>query len=232
MLSDLLNGHPKEEKLENLRALKCVTVERLPEYAAVLSKLMTNGMYGTVAPASVINANAALYAATFNPFGSVDASQVALTDVDETHPCYAAIRTVFEAGYMTAEDGAFLPERTLTLGEFAMPLYMAVGGTPDAEQAIEFLVYYEIIHDAPADTALTREEAMLYGAYFCMAMGMEVEELPLGEYADASEVGEGLESVWAWMLANELIAPTADGLLAPAAPMTRAEYARMLANLL
>lgn len=45
-------------------------------------------------------------------------------------------------------------------------------------------------------------------------------------------MGEGLESVWAWMLANELIAPTADGLLAPAAPMTRAEYARMLANLL
>lgn len=50
--------------------------------------------------------------------------------------------------------------------------------------------------------------------------------------AERSAVGEGLESVWAWMLANELIAPTADGLLAPAAPMTRAEYARMLANLL
>lgn len=134
-----------------------MTVERLPEYAAVLSKLMTNGMDGTVAPASVINANAALYAATFNPFGSVDASQVALTDVDETHPCYAAIRTVFEAGYMTAEDGAFLPERTLTLGEFAMLLYMAVGGTPDAEQAIEFFVYDEIIHDAPA-APMTRAE--------------------------------------------------------------------------
>ena len=65
-----------------------------------------------------------------------------------------------------------------------------------------------------------------------MAMGIEVEELPLDEYADAADVGEGLEGVWAWMLANELIAPTADGLLAPAAPMTRAEYACMLANLL
>lgn len=231
-MGNLLNGHPQEEKLESMRALKSVTVERIPEYAAALARVMTNGICGTVASASVINANAGLYTVTANPFGSVDASQVTLSDVDEQHPYYAAIRSVFEAGYMTAEDGAFCPERTLTLGEFATPLYVAIGGAPDAAEAIAFLTQYEIIPGEPAETELTREDAVLYCASFCLALGMELEETPLGEYADAADTGEGLEGVWAWMLANELIAPTADGLLAPASPMTRAEYAFMLAQLL
>ena len=133
---------------------------------------------------------------------------------------------------MTAENGQFAPDRTLTLGEFALPLYVAVGGGANAEEAIAFLAQYEIVPSAPADTELTREDAMTYAAYFCMAMGVDVQELPLAEYPDAADISEGTEGIWAWMLENELMAPTPEGLLAPTAPMTRADYAEMLANLL
>lgn len=231
-LGNLLTGQSQEEKRANMEALKSVKVEKLPEYAEVLSKLMTNGVHGTVSSASIIAANEALYQTVSNPFGTVDASQVVLADVAEDHPHYAAIRKVFEGGMMTAENGQFAPDRTLTLGEFALPLYVAVGGGANAEEAIAFLAQYEIVPSAPADTELTREDAMTYAAYFCMAMGVDVQELPLAEYPDAADVSEGTEGIWAWMLENELMAPTPEGLLAPTAPMTRADYAEMLANLL
>ena len=63
-------------------------------------------------------------------------------------------------------------------------------------------------------------------------MGVAVQELTLGEYPDAAEVAEGTEGAWAWMLENGLMYPTADGLLAPTAPMTRADFAEMLVALL
>lgn len=113
-----------------------------------------------------------------------------------------------------------------------MPLYMAIGGTADMDEAIAFLSQYGIVPSAPADTELTREDAVSYGAYFCMAVGVDVQELTLGEYPDAAELSEGTDGIWAWMLENQLMQPTADGLLAPAAPMTRADYAELLANLL
>lgn len=231
-MGNLLTGQSQEEKLANMEALKSVKVETLPEYAEVLSKLMTNGVYGTVSSASIISANAELYQTVSNPFGAVDASQVTLTDVPEDHPHYEAIRKAFEGGMMTAENGAFAPDRTLTLGEFAMPLYMAIGGTADMDEAIAFLSQYGIVPSAPADTELTREDAVSYGAYFCMAVGVDVQELTLGEYPDTAELSEGTDGIWAWMLENQLMQPTADGLLAPAAPMTRADYAELLANLL
>ena len=231
-LGNLLTGQSQEEKRANMEALKAVKVEKLPEYAAVLSKLMTNGVRGTISSASIINANAELYQTISNPFGAVDASQVTLTDVSEDNPHYEAIRKAFEGGLMTAEDGAFAPDRTLTLGEFAVPLYVAVGGSADADEAIAFLAQYGIVPAESADTELTREDAMTCGANFCMAMGIEVEEMTLGEYPDAAEVAEGTEGTWAWMLENGLMFPTADGLLAPTAPMTRADYAEMLVSLL
>lgn len=231
-LGNLLTGQSQEEKRANMEALKAVKVEKLPEYAAVLSRLMTNGVRGTTSSASIINANAALYRTVSNPFGAVDASQVTLTDVSEDNPHYEAIRRAFEGGLMTAEDGAFAPDRTLTLGEFAVPLYVAVGGSADAEEAIAFLAQYGIVPAEPADTELTREDAATCGANFCAAMGVAVQELTLGEYPDAAEVAEGAEGTWAWMLENGLMYPTADGLLAPTAPMTRADFAEMLVALL
>ena len=231
-LGNLLTGQSQEEKRANMEALKAVKVEKLPEYAAVLSKLMTNGVRGTISSASIINANAELYQTVSNPFGAVDASQVTLTDVSEDNPHYEAIRKAFEGGLMTAEDGAFAPDRTLTLGEFAVPLYVAIGGSADADEAIAFLAQYGILPAEPADTELTREDAMTCGANFCMAMGVDVQELTLGEYPDAAEVAEGTEGTWAWALENGLMYPTADGLLAPNAPMTRADYAEMLVALL
>ena len=135
-----------------MRAIKAVTVEKLPEYADVLSRLMAQGVYGTAASASVINANGALYQTVNNPFGAVDTSQVELTDVDESHPNYEEIRAVFEAGFMGAPEGAFLPENGLTLGELAMPLYLLIGGTADAQEAIEVLSGYGILPGEPADT--------------------------------------------------------------------------------
>ena len=231
-LSNLLNRHPQEEKLEKMQAVKSVTVDRIPEYAAVLSRLMEKGVYATVSSASVINANAALYEKTVNPFGAVDASQLKLTDVDEAHPYFAEIRTAFEGGLMEAAEGTFRPEDGLTLGEFSAALYALIGGAFDQEEAIATLNAYMILPADPADTPLTRDNAVVYLNNYLLALGMELEEQPLGAYADADQLTENTTSIWAWMIANGLILPREDNTLAPNEPLTRAEYACMLAGIL
>lgn len=231
-LTNMLAGHPQEEKLENMRALKSITVERLPEYADVIDQLMEKGVRGTVSSASGINANAGLYEKIVNPFNVVDASQVELTDVDEAHPYYAAIRTAFEGGCMEAADGAFRPEDSLTLGEFSAALYVCIGGAFDPEEAIAALNANMILPADPADTLLTREDAVVYLNNFLLAMGAEMEDETLGEYADADQISEYAAAEWAWMLANGIVTPREDGLLAPNEAMTRAEFACMLANIM
>lgn len=228
-LTSLLMGHPQEEKLENMQAIKSITVENIPGYADVLSQLMEKGVYATASSASVINANAELYETMTNPFGAVDASQVELTDVDQEHPCYAEIRAAFEGGLMEAADGAFRPEDSLTLGEFAVPLYLLIGGSPDAAEAIDLLSQYGIISPEPADTVLTRNDAVVGMVNFFLAMGVEMEETPLGEYADADQLSQEDAPAWAWMIANGMVKPREENTLAPNEAMTRAEFAFLLA---
>ena len=227
-LANLLGSHSQEETLENMRAIKAVTVEKLPEYADVLSRLMAQGVYGTAASASVINANGALYQTVNNPFGAVDTSQVELTDVDESHPNYEEIRAVFEAGFMEAPEGAFLPENGLTLGELAMPLYLLIGGTADAQEAIEVLSGYGILPGEPVDTPLTRDDVVTMMVNFFTAIGLEIQQQPLGDYADADQLSADAVPGWAWMIDNGMLAPREENTLAPQQPMTRAEFACLL----
>lgn len=231
-LGNLLNQHPQEEKLEKMQSIKSVTVEKLPEYAAVLSQLMEKGVYATISSTSVINANADLYETVRNPFGAVDVSQLELTDVDESDPYYSQIRAVFEYGLMEAPEGAFRPEDELTMGEFCTALYLMVGGTADPEEAITTLNSHLILPADPADTVLSRDRAVVYTHNFLSAMGVELEDQTLGDYPDADQLSEYAAPNWARMLAVGLVPLRQGNTLAPDEAMTRAEFAWMLASIM
>ena len=155
-LIDTLNGDAQEQKLEYMRELKAVTPEALAAAADMYQKLSENGIRSTAGSASMINANADLYDVILNPFNAQDASQIALNDLPEDHPHYAAVRFVFENGFMAAQsDDAFGVDSPATVGDVCAAMYVMIGGSPNAaEEAYEFLAGYGLV---PAEYALDTE---------------------------------------------------------------------------
>lgn len=205
----------------------------------ILSVLTAAAMLLTLLPAALaesmtgatekeIGANVATDSAVGEK--TADTAQVELTDVDETHPFWGEISLVYEGGLMEAAEGAFRPEDSLTLGQFTVSLYVMIGGPADAQEAITALNAHMILPADPADTLLTRDDAVKYLNNFLLALGLEREEHPLGEYADAQQLDQYMAPVWARMLANGLILPREGNTLAPNEPMTRGEFAFMLAH--
>ena len=155
-LIDTLDGDAQEQKLEYMRELKAVTPEALAAAADMYQKLSENGIRSTAGSASMINANADLYDVILNPFNAQDASQIALNDLPEDHPHYAAVRFVFENGFMAAQsDDAFGVDSPATVGDVCAAMYVMIGGSPNAaEEAYEFLAGYGLV---PAEYALDTE---------------------------------------------------------------------------
>ena len=157
-----LTGEPADLKLQHMRELKALTPEALQDYASAYAALLQNGIRFTAGGAGAVAANAELYEATLNPFGSVDSSQVGFSDLPEDHEHYEAVRFVFEKMLMTpkAED-AFGVDDEARVGDLAGALYALIeGDAADQEGAVKTLAAYRILPgDVGVDTPLTGASA-------------------------------------------------------------------------
>jgi len=158
----------------------------------------------TAGAASAINANAELFDAILNPFGAVDPTQVALTDVDEDNPHYDAVRYAFESGMMAArEDGSFGVDDTATVGDIAAALYTVVGGGQNApEEAVQAFADYGIIwDDATVDEPLTTATCEAVFDVFAYALEAEYPG-GMAESADPftrGDLAQALEAFMSWI---------------------------------
>ena len=183
-LVNILNGDPQEKTIEYMKQLKAVTPQAVAEAAELYRKLCAEGVRSTAGGAAVINANADLYDAILNPFNAQDSSQVTLTDVPEEHAHYAAIRYVFENGYMAPlTDDTFGAEDPAAVGDLAAALYVMVGGGPNVpDEAFAFLAEYGLMPEgSTVNTPLTNAMCDKIVVDFVMlAAGIElpVEENP------------------------------------------------------
>lgn len=231
-LSAILNhisNIPQEKKVEYMEQLKSITAEKVSDYASAYAALVEKGIYATSGSASAISKYADMYEEILNPFGVQDSSSVVLSDISEGDAYYDAVRYAFENGYMTTVSGSdFGVNESATLGDLAAFFYMEIGGSRDPEAAISFLSQYGIIPADPADTELSRLEALLYTYYFCQAVGIPVDLVDLqASYPDADQIPEGYEGLIGFGLEYELI-DTIDGLLDPMGIMTRAQLAALI----
>ena len=231
-LSAILNyisNIPQEKKIEYMQQLKSVTAEKVSDYASAYAALVENGLYATSGSASAISKYADSYEEILNPFGVQDSSSVVLSDIAEGDKYYDAVRFAFENGFMaTVSDSTFGVNDSATLGDLAAFFYMVLGGGRDPEAAISFLSQYGIIPADPADTEISRLEALVYTYYFCQGVGYDVSLVDLqNEYPDADQIPEGYEAVFGFGLEYGLI-DTVDGLLDPMGTMTRAQLANLI----
>ena len=193
-LTKLLSGHTQEETVGQMRLLKSMKAEDLAYYADVLDRVADTGRIATVASASVVTANEALYQQVLDPFGIMNAQAATITDLPEEAETAQMVTWCVSNGLMKLNgDGSFGGEETATLGDLAVTFYMAVGGDWDPDAAVTFLAQYGIMPDETASTPLTREQLMTYTCCFLeIAGGMEFPDGSIDSYADAAETTSGL----------------------------------------
>lgn len=195
---DTLQGNDPTRQLDYMRQLKQVTPETVRADAEVFARLVENGAWMTAGAASAINANAELYDAVYNPFGAVDATQVAFSDVPEGSDHYDAVRFAFENGLMAplAED-AFGVDEPATQGDLLAASFVLIGGELDAHEALAAFVEYGL---APADADLS---APVTSNDFCGMMaaltGDAVDSAVEPADPDAATRGELAEMLRAFM---------------------------------
>lgn len=206
---NIIGGYDQEEVLDNMRALKSVTPESAKKYVGLYTKLIENGYISTSGSASAINSNAGLFMSVMNPFGSVDKSQIELTDVKETDSFYDAVRFAYEMGYMdSVSENTFGVNEKATLGEYANILYLMLGGNNDPESAVAYLAQFGIVPDGDVNDVLTRGDLATCTAYFCMALGIDYPEalnevMPLEGLENADEAAVRADvAVIAYILGN------------------------------
>ena len=224
-----ISNIPQEKKIEYMQQLKSVTAEKVSEYAFAYAALVEGGIYATSGSASAISKYSDMYEEIINPFGVQDASNVVLSDIAEGDAYYDAVRFAFENGFMaTVADSTFGVNDSATLGDLAAFFYMMIGGGREPETAVSYLSQFGIIPADPADTEISRLEALVYTYYFCQAVGYNVSLVDIqGEYADIDQIPEGYEGVIGFGLEYGLI-DTVDGLLDPMGTMTRAQLAGLI----
>ncbi len=232
-MTDLVNNKTAADKLEYMQQVKSVKSETVASYAERFSLLTANGGIATAGSAGSINAEAGLFRNISNPFGAVDASQVVFEDLPEDHPCYDAVRFVYE-NYLMAPQGetAFGVEEPMLFGEFAGAIYGGLGGNPDAQdEAVAFLSGYGIVPaDKPLDSTMTREEMCVYtSCLLSTGFGIPVEpQTDLSVYADADSITEAYAPYVAFCLDYGLITADEGGNLRPQDTATRGEGAGVL----
>ena len=171
-----LTGEPQDVKLQYMRDLKTLTPEKVKDYAPVFETMVSDGLRFTAGGAGAINANAELYDAIFNPFGSSDKTQVVFEDLPEESEYYEAVRLMFEEGLMLpAEETVFDLESDALVGDMAYALYaLGFGETPaDLDGARADLGEYGIMAANGAnDAALNLSAAEDAFASFNRAVGL------------------------------------------------------------
>lgn len=229
VLLNYISGKSQEKTLEHMKELKSVTPEIVAEYAKAYSALVENGYYGTAGGAAAVLSFEYFYDEIANPFGAKDNSSVVFTDITEDDFFFEAVRFAFENGFMAPTgDDTFSPKDEATLGDLAAFFYTLIGGPRIPDEAIAFLSGYEIVPSLPADTSITRAEAMEYSLYFLYAIGEDVDMVPLAEeYPDTAEIPEGYEGILGFGLDYGILT-LVDGALAPNEALTREMLAYLI----
>lgn len=188
---DAVTHDSQEKKLGYMRALKALTLETLQDYADIYAAMVDEGVRFTTGGAGAINANADLYDAILNPFGSVDSTQVEFTDVTEDYEHYEAVRFAFEEMLMSpVGEDVFGVDEDATVGELAGMLYALIGGDAAAQdEAIDTFAQYGILPgDGIAEAVLTGANADAILASFSAAVGAPYS--PAGAGNEAVTRGE------------------------------------------
>ena len=173
---DTLLGDPVDATLSYMRALKGLTPDSVKTYADVFEKMVKEGVRFTAGGAAAVNGNAELYQNILNPFGSVDLTQVALTDVPEGHEHYEAVRYVFEKLIMPAKTAdTFGVDDDATIGDLAGALYALLDYDMNAqEEALELFAQYGIVPSSwKASIPLSGANAQAFLANFSQAVGVD-----------------------------------------------------------
>ena len=201
-MMDVLNETPEGLKIQYMRQLKALTPEKAEAYSSLYEKLLENGLRFTAGGAAAVNANEDLYEVILNPFGSVDASQVELTDVPEGHEHYEAVRFVYEQMLMgLAGENTFGVDDDATAGELAGALYALIGGDVSAQdEALELFASYGIVPgNMAAGDPLGGTQAQNVLASFSQAVELEFSP-DAGASADTLTRGELAEILMAYAL--------------------------------
>ena len=194
---DALQGLDPARKLDYMRQLKQVTPDRVRAWADLYAKLSDDGARMTAGAASAINANADLFDAILNPFGAVDATQVALADVPEGSAHYDAVRFAFEQGLMAPlTEDTFGVDEPATRGDLLAALYVLVGGTRDADEALAAFAEYGLV-EADTDLGGLIAPADIWGLFSALA-GEEVPALIETASPDDVTRGELAEALMAF----------------------------------
>ena len=199
-----LEARPQDEVLDYMRQLKAVTPDRIRAYADLYRGMLQNGYRATAGGAAAINANADLYETILNPFGTVDKSQQALSDVAQGNARFEAIRYAYDNGLMTAlEDGSFGVDAPATAGDLAAALYALSGGPQGApEEAVQALAGYGILwEDADPAEPVTGETCDAVFAAFADAVGMPAPGAlaPQPEALTRADLAEALYGLSTWL---------------------------------
>ena len=204
-----LSGTDQQKIVEQMKALKTLTPEKIAECLDLYEKLVEKGLRYTAGGMSGINDNADMYDEILNPFGAQDKSEMAFTDVSEDREDYDAIRFVYEEGtMMPLSEDVFGPEENARVGELAAYLYMLIGGDYNEEEALSFMQSYLIF---PArnkvSDELTRADAAQALTKLLKAAQVEVDD---AKPTETLEDGDTLPKPLAWALGHGYLKPHAD----------------------
>ena len=145
-----------------------------------------------------LGAEAERYTQISNPFGSVDATQVELTDVAEGSDHYDAVRFAFEEGFMGPQtEDRFGVDAPATQGDLLAALYVLVGGARDENEALAAFVAYGIVtEDTDLSAPILPED--IWGLLSTVA-GQEVAPMTETARSDAVTRGELAEALMAFV---------------------------------
>lgn len=170
---NIISGKKQTDILDDMKAVKSITPEKAAEYSKLYAKLIENCIISTSGAASIINGNAAMYQNIINVFNSVDKTKVEFSDVTDKDSFYAAVRFVYENGFMDASgNDKFGAADNATLGEFAAACCAMLGMSMGEEDAVATLSAYGLIPAGNAADILTRDNITAYAETFCLGLGM------------------------------------------------------------
>ena len=174
-LLSLIGYTAQEDTLEYLNELKGVTVESFNEYTGIFQTLVDQGLWSTSGSISKINDNYDIYDAVYNPFGTIDKSNL-YKDVKRGSDYYEALQYVIAESMMEpVGETEFGVSKDATLGELALACDYAMGYYDDtAAEAIEWLSEYNIWPNDKPGTVLTRDKLLEYCTNFLIACGVDV----------------------------------------------------------